>query len=115
MRFLLQHRSDVAASASPYRVIEQDGGEIAWANRFLDMQRVRGLNRFSLRSYGVLDLIGQLDRAQARCEKTEHLLQLLLRSKSGRKSEQLSVDQLALFEAELRTQTGLETPAAHGA
>lgn len=60
----------------------------------------------------VLDLIGQLDRTQARCEKTEHLLQLLLRSKSGRKSEQLSVDQLALFEAGLRTQTGLETPTS---
>jgi len=52
MRFLLRHRSDVAASASPYRVMEQDGGEIAWANRFLDMQRVRGLNELSLRAYG---------------------------------------------------------------
>jgi len=54
MRFLLQHRSDVAASASPYRVVEQDGGEVAWANRFLDMQRVRGLNELSLRAYGHL-------------------------------------------------------------
>lgn len=54
MRFLLEQRSDVAASASPYRVVAQDGGEIAWANRFLDMQRVRGLNEFSLRYYGHL-------------------------------------------------------------
>jgi site-specific recombinase XerD len=51
MRFLLLHRSDLAASASPYRVVAQDGGEIAWANRFLDRQRVRGLNELSLRSY----------------------------------------------------------------
>jgi site-specific recombinase XerD len=34
--------------------MEQDGGEIAWVNRFLDMQRVRGLNEFSLRTYGHL-------------------------------------------------------------
>ncbi len=54
MKFLLQYRSDVAASASPYRVVEQDGGEIAWINRFLDLQRVRGLNELSLRYYGHL-------------------------------------------------------------
>jgi len=54
MRFLLQYRNDVAPSASPYRVMEQDGGEIAWANRFLDVQRVRGLNELSLRAYGHL-------------------------------------------------------------
>ena len=54
MRFLLQHRGDVARSASPYRVVEQDGGEVAWANRFLDLQRVRGLNELSLRYYGHL-------------------------------------------------------------
>ncbi len=52
MRFLLQHRGDVAASSSPYRVVEQDGGEVAWANRFPDLQRVRGLNELSLRYYG---------------------------------------------------------------
>ena len=54
MTFLLAHRSDVAASASPYRVVEEGAGEIAWANRFLDMQRVRGLNELSLRHYGHL-------------------------------------------------------------
>ena len=52
MTFRLEHRSDVAASASPFRVVEQDGGELAWANRFLDLQRVRGLNELSLRAYG---------------------------------------------------------------
>ena len=52
MKFWLQHRGDGLASASPYRVVEQDGGEIAWINRFLDMQRIRGLNELSLRAYG---------------------------------------------------------------
>jgi site-specific recombinase XerD len=54
MRFLLQRRSDVAASASPYRVVDETGREMEWANRFLDMQRVRGLNELSLRYYGHL-------------------------------------------------------------
>jgi hypothetical protein len=52
MTFRLEHRSDVAASASPFRVVGAETGEIAWANRFLDMQRVRGLNELSLRFYG---------------------------------------------------------------
>jgi site-specific recombinase XerD len=52
MRFWLQHHGDGLASASPYRVVEQDAGEIAWINRFLDMQRIRGLNELSLRAYG---------------------------------------------------------------
>jgi hypothetical protein len=54
MKFLLQRRGDVAASASPYRVVEAGGGEVAWVNRFLDMQRVRGLAELSLRHYGHL-------------------------------------------------------------
>jgi transposase len=52
----------------------------------------------------VLDLIAQLDAEQARRIKTEHLLQQLLQAKSGRRSEQLSPDQLALFAAELKAQ-----------
>jgi integrase/recombinase XerD len=54
MKFLLQRRGDAAASASPYRVVEAGGGEVAWVNRFLDMQRVRGLAELSLRHYGHL-------------------------------------------------------------
>ena len=50
----------------------------------------------------VIDLIAQLDVEQARRIKTERLLQQLLEAKGGRKSEQLSPDQLALFAAELK-------------
>jgi transposase len=52
----------------------------------------------------VRDLIAQLDTEQARRIKTERLLQQLLAARSGRKSEQLSPDQLALFAAELKAQ-----------
>jgi transposase len=61
----------------------------------------------------VLDLIAQLDATQARCEKTENLLRQLLAARSGRGSEQLSEDQLALFGSEWKTQTGeAASPAA---
>ncbi len=47
----------------------------------------------------VLDLIAQLDRAFAEQHKYETLLRELLEAQRDRKSEQLSKEQLALFEA----------------
>jgi transposase len=52
----------------------------------------------------VLDLIAQLDASEARRIKTENLLRQLLAARSGRRSEQISDEQLALFEAELKAQ-----------
>ena len=52
----------------------------------------------------VTDLTAQLDAEQVRRTKIEHLLEQLLRAKSGRRSEQLSADQLALFAEELESQ-----------
>jgi transposase len=52
----------------------------------------------------VLDLIAQLDAERARRIKTENLLRQLLAAKSGRRSEQITEEQLALFEAELKAQ-----------
>jgi transposase len=50
----------------------------------------------------VLDLVAQLDTEQSRRIKVERLLRQLLEARSGRKSEQISDDQLALFAAELK-------------
>lgn len=52
----------------------------------------------------VRDLIAQLETSEARRIKTENLLRQLLMAKSGRRSEQISEEQLALFEAELKAQ-----------
>ena len=52
MTIRLQLRTAVAASASPYRVVSEPGGDIEWVNRFLDVQRVRGLAELTLRQYG---------------------------------------------------------------
>jgi hypothetical protein len=50
----------------------------------------------------VLDLIAQLDASEARRIKTENLLRQLLAARSGRRSEQITEEQLALFQAELK-------------
>lgn len=54
MTIRLEFRAGLAASASPYRVVSEPGGEIEWVNRFLDLQRVRGLAELSLCFYGRL-------------------------------------------------------------
>lgn len=51
MKLFLVYRSTVLASVSPYRLLEEHGQEIAWANAFLDAQRIRQLSLRSLRAY----------------------------------------------------------------
>lgn len=52
MNVLLLHQPATAASASPYRLVDQREQEVTWANAFLDAQRVRQLSLCSLRAYG---------------------------------------------------------------
>jgi transposase len=59
----------------------------------------------------VLDLLAQLDRESTERTKIETLLRELLEARRSRKSEQLSADQLALFEELLRArQAKAESP-----
>jgi integrase/recombinase XerD len=51
MKLTLAHRPSVPASACPYRLLDEQGNEIAWANTFLDAQRIRQLSPRSLRIY----------------------------------------------------------------
>ena len=60
----------------------------------------------------VLDLLAQLDRECGAKSKIEALLRELLDAKRGRKSEQLSADQLALFAAEWQALHSEEAAAA---
>jgi integrase/recombinase XerD len=52
MKLSLLHPPATPASASPYRLVDEEGQEILWANAFLDAQRVRQLSLRSLRAYG---------------------------------------------------------------
>jgi integrase/recombinase XerD len=51
MRLNLAYRPSVPASACPYRLLDEQDHEIAWANAFLDAQRIRQLSPRSLRIY----------------------------------------------------------------
>ena len=50
MKLTLAYQTSVP-SASPYRLLDGQGQEIAWANAFLDAQRIRQLSPRSLRAY----------------------------------------------------------------
>jgi integrase/recombinase XerD len=52
MKLSLLHQPAAPASASPYRLVDDQRREISWANEFLDAQRVRQLSLRSLRAYG---------------------------------------------------------------
>ena len=51
MTFRTICRTDLPASSSPFRVVDEQDRELEWVNRFLDAQRVRGVASLSLRSY----------------------------------------------------------------
>jgi site-specific recombinase XerD len=51
VKFRTEHRSDVAGSCSPFRIVDERGRELEWANRFLDLHQVRGLQPPTLRAY----------------------------------------------------------------
>lgn len=51
MKFGVWYHPSGPASASPYRVCDERGGEVEWANAFLDGQRLRLISLRSLRIY----------------------------------------------------------------
>lgn len=51
VKISLRYRPSVAASVCPYRLLDEQDQELAWANAFLDAQRVRQLSPRSLRAY----------------------------------------------------------------
>ena len=51
MKLSVVYEPSVPASASPYRLRDEDGRELDWANAFLDAQRLRQLSLRSLRIY----------------------------------------------------------------
>jgi integrase/recombinase XerD len=51
MKYSILFRSSLPPSACPYRLVDEQGSEIDWANSFLDAQRLRCLSPRSLRAY----------------------------------------------------------------
>ncbi len=52
MKLSLVYQPSAPASASPYRLLDEQAQEVEWANAFLDAQRLRQLSPRSLRAYG---------------------------------------------------------------
>jgi hypothetical protein len=52
LRLILRNSSP--PSVSPYRLLDEQDRKLAWANAFLDAQRVRQLSLLFLRAYGSL-------------------------------------------------------------
>ncbi len=51
MRFQTVYREGVGGGRPPFRVVDEQGRELEWLNRFLDAQMLRGLQPLSLRAY----------------------------------------------------------------
>src|SRR6266536_4572596 len=51
VRFHVARQNGLSNAHSPFRVVEQTGGEVDWINRYLDQERVRGVADPTLRSY----------------------------------------------------------------
>jgi integrase/recombinase XerD len=51
MKLAVAYRPSLPASASPYRLLDEHGDEVASVNVFLDAQRIRQLSARSLRAY----------------------------------------------------------------
>src|ERR1700690_3201419 len=51
MNYSVCYRPSLPPSASPYRLLDDQGLELVWANSFLDAQRLRRLSVRSLRAY----------------------------------------------------------------
>jgi site-specific recombinase XerD len=54
MTFRTVCRPDLPAASSPFRIVDERDRELEWANRFLDIQCVRGLAPLTLRTYAVV-------------------------------------------------------------
>ena len=117
MNLSLLHQPSAAASASPYRLLDEQGQEVVWANAFLDAQRVRQLSLRSLRAYAydLLHFARWLEDApQPLAEITESTLLDYVRQQLDRESKPSSGTvnhRLGVVHRLYRFHFGLEIPA----
>jgi integrase len=76
MTFRVVYQRGLGNAQSPFRVAEQTGQEVGWANRFLDQERVRSVADSTLRSYAY-DLL-HFQRWWVAIQKTDKITQSAL-------------------------------------
>jgi site-specific recombinase XerD len=117
MKLSVIYQPAVSASASPHRVCDEKGGEIEWANAFLDSQRLRQLSPRSLRiyAYDLLDFARWFERQpQGLAEITESTLVEYVRhqlEQDPQPSPQTVNHRLGTVRCCYRFHTGQEIPA----
>lgn len=120
MKPSLVYRPCLPASASPYRLLDDRGQEITWANAFLDAQCIRQLSLRSLRAYAY-DLLHfarwcQQDPPRALAEITESTLLDYVRHQLGQQPKptpQTVNHRLCVLRCLYRFHFGCEIPAGH--
>jgi integrase/recombinase XerD len=117
MKLFVNFQPAVPASASPYRVCDEKGGEVEWANAFLDGQRLRQLSPRSLRiyAYDLLDFARWFElQHRSLAEITESTLVDYVRhqlEQDPRPTPQTVNHRLGTVRCCYRFHTGQEIPA----
>jgi len=117
MKLSVAYQPSVPASASPYRLLDEEGHKLDWANTFLDAQRIRQLSLRSLRAYAydLLDFGRWFEpRHQLLAEMTESTLLDYVRHQLEQPSKPTPPTvnhRLAVVRCLYRFHTGRELPA----
>jgi integrase/recombinase XerD len=117
MKISLSYQPSVPASASPYRLRDENGRELDWANAFLDAQRLRQLSLRSLRAYAydLLDFARWFEpQHQPIAEITESTLVDYVRhqvEQQPKPSPQTVNHRLGVVRCGYRFHTGRDIPA----
>src|SRR2546427_6944683 len=77
MKLILAHLSAAQSGACPYRLLDQQGHPIAWANDFLDAQYIRQLSPRSVRAYAY-DLLHFARWFHGRCQPLSEITESTL-------------------------------------
>src|SRR3954464_2453717 len=119
MKLTLVYQPSAPASASPYRLLNEEGRGIAWANAFLDAQHLRQLSPRSLRAYAY-DLLHFArwfqSQSQALSEITESTLLDYVRhqlSQQPQPTPQTVNHRLTVIRCLYRFHLGQEIPAGN--
>ena len=92
MNFRVIEQRGLENARSPFRVVEDDGQEVEWVNRFLDQERVRSVAETTLRSYAY-DLLNflrwwvEVSQTTAINEKAESTLLDYIRFQTNRQPQ----------------------------
>jgi integrase/recombinase XerD len=119
MKLILAYSSAIPTGACPYRLLDQQGDSITWANDFLDAQHARQLSPRSVRAYAY-DLLHFArwfeSRSQTISEITESTLLDYVRHQQNQQPQptpQTVNHRLTVIRCLYRFHTGQEIPGGH--